>query len=42
MTYALPLNAQHSLKFYANTGVITRIGNDFDTLGVAWQFRFGD
>ena len=40
ITYALPLSLKHSLKFYANTGVITRIGNDFDTIGVAWQYRF--
>ncbi len=40
LTYSLPINARHSLKFYANTGVVTRTGNDFDTLGLAWQYRF--
>lgn len=40
ITFSMPLNQHHSFKIYANTGVITRIGNDFDTLGVAWQYRF--
>jgi hypothetical protein len=38
LTYSIALNQQHSLKFYANTGVITRIGNDFDSFGVLWQY----
>ncbi len=40
MTFSMPLSPHHSLKFYANTGVVTRVGNDFDTYGVAWQYRF--
>ena len=40
ITYALPLSLHHSLKLYVNTGVVTRVGNDFDTVGVAWQYRF--
>ena len=42
VTLAWPLNAQHSLKFYANRGVVTRIGNDSDTYGVVWQYRWAD
>lgn len=42
VTFALPLNAQHSLKFYAHRGVITNIGNDSDTVGVLWQYRWAD
>jgi len=42
ITFAWPLNVQHSLKFYANRGVVTRIGNDSDTVGVMWQYRWGD
>jgi hypothetical protein len=41
LTFALPLNAQNSLKFYASRGLITNIGNDSDTLGVVWQYRWG-
>jgi hypothetical protein len=42
VTFALPLSAQHSLKFFANRGVITRIGNESDTFGLLWQYRWGD
>jgi hypothetical protein len=40
ITYSLPLNAQHSLKFYAHKGVISKIGNDSDTFGAAWLYRW--
>ncbi len=40
MTFSMPINTHHSIKFYANSGVITSIGNDFDTLGAAWLYRF--
>ena len=42
VTLGWPLNNQHSLKLYANRGVVTRIGNDFDTYGAVWQYRWGD
>lgn len=42
LTLAWPLSAQHSLKFYANKGVVTKIGNDSDTFGMVWQYRWGD
>ena len=42
VTLGWPLTSRHSLKFYANRGVVTRIGNDNDTVGVAWQYRWGD
>jgi hypothetical protein len=42
VTLGWPLNKQHSLKFYASRGVVTNIGNDFDTFGAAWQYRWGD
>jgi hypothetical protein len=37
----LPINRNNSLKLYANTGVSTRVGTDFDSSGVAWQYRWG-
>ncbi|MEH6583611.1 MAG: transporter [Halioglobus sp.] len=40
LTFSMPMNRHHSFKLYANKGVITSIGNDFDTLGAAWQYRF--
>ncbi|MBE9538457.1 MAG: transporter [Proteobacteria bacterium] len=40
MTYSTPINRHNSLKLYASTGVLTRTGDDFDTFGIAWQYRF--
>jgi len=40
-TLAWPVNRSNSLKFYANTGVFTRTGTDFDAGGIAWQYRWG-
>lgn len=38
---ALPIDAKNSIKLYANTGVSTRTGTDFDAIGAAWQHRWG-
>ena len=38
---ALPLGRHTSVKLYANTGVATRTGSDFDSAGLAWQYRWG-
>lgn len=40
-TFALPIDRQHSIKLYANTGVVARAGTDFTTVGIAWQYRWG-
>ena len=40
-TLALPVDARNSIKFYASSGVFARTGNNFDLLGVAWQYRWG-
>lgn len=40
ITYSTPINRHHSVKLYASTGVLTRTGDDFDTYGIAWQYRF--
>jgi len=40
-TFALPVDRQHSLKFSASEGVTVRHGEDFRTLAVAWQYRWG-
>ncbi len=37
-TLALPLTRAQSLKLYWNDGASTRIGSDFSTWGVAWQY----
>jgi len=41
VTFTLPVNRNNSVKLYANTGVSTRTGSDFDALGIAWQYRWG-
>ncbi|MGZ9898436.1 transporter [Shewanella gaetbuli] len=40
INYSWALNQHHSVKLYANTGVITRIGNDFDSYGAIWMYAF--
>lgn len=40
-TVALPINRSHSLKIFGNSGVSTRTGTDYDSLGIAWQYRWG-
>lgn len=38
---SFPVNRQHSIKFNASRGVTTRVGTSFDTVGIAWQYRWG-
>jgi hypothetical protein len=38
---SVPLDRNNSLKFSASSGVTTRIGTSFDTVAVAWQYRWG-
>ncbi|MET0656663.1 MAG: transporter, partial [Steroidobacteraceae bacterium] len=40
-TLALPVNRHNSIKLHANSGVSTRTGSDFDSGGIAWQYRWG-
>ena len=40
-TLALPVNAHNSVKLYASSGVSARTGNNYDLLGIAWQYRWG-
>lgn len=40
-TIAIPLGVHHSVKLYGSTGATARTGTDFDTVGVAWQYRWG-
>jgi len=40
-TLALPISLHHSIKLYASTGVYTRTGDEFDLVGIAWQYRWG-
>jgi hypothetical protein len=40
-TLAFPVNKRNSLKIYASAGISTRTGSDFNTYGLAWQYRWG-
>jgi hypothetical protein len=40
-TVAFPVNRNHSVKLFGNSGVSTRTGTDYDSLGIAWQYRWG-
>ena len=40
-TLAFPVDVRNSVKFYVSSGVSARTGNNYDLLGVAWQYRWG-
>ena len=42
LTLSLPVNRRNSIKLYANNGLYAGIGTDFDTIGIAWQYRWGE
>ena len=42
LTLALPVDRQNSIKFNASTGISTRTGSEFKSIGIAWQYRWGD
>lgn len=41
LTASVPINAKHSVKLAASTGVSTRTGTDFDSLAAVWQYAWG-
>jgi hypothetical protein len=41
LTIALPVNRHNSIKVFGSTGATTRTGGDFDSVGIAWQYRWG-
>ena len=38
---AFPVDRENSIKLYVSSGVSARTGNNFDLVGVAWQYRWG-
>ena len=40
-TLAIPINRYNSLKISASTGAYARVGGNFTTATIAWQFRWG-
>jgi hypothetical protein len=41
LTMAMPITRRTSLKLNASRGVSARTGNNYDLVGVAWQYRWG-
>jgi hypothetical protein len=41
LTVSFPVTRAQSVKAYYSSGLVTRTGTDFDTVGVAWQYRWG-
>jgi Putative MetA-pathway of phenol degradation len=42
VVFALPVTAQHTIKFSYSRGAVTRIGADFSSYGLAWQYLWRD
>ena len=40
-TLVFPVNACNSVKLYGSSGVSARTGNNYDLIGIAWQYRWG-
>ena len=40
-TLTLPVDLRHSIKLYGSTGVFTRTGTDFNSIGILFQYRWG-
>ncbi len=40
-TFSTPIDKHNALKFYASTGAYSRTNNNYDLLGIAWQYRWG-
>ena len=40
-TISIPVNRYNSVKLYGSTGAVARVGGSFNTLGIAWQYRWG-
>ena len=34
-------STDNSIKLYVSSGVAARTGNNFDVVGIAWQYRWG-
>ena len=40
-TLAFPVDVHNSLKLFASSGVSARTNNNYDLIGIAWQYRWG-
>ncbi len=42
VTLSVPITRQQTLKLNGSSGVLTRTGSDFDTLGITWMYAWGN
>jgi hypothetical protein len=40
-TLALPVDVHNAIKLYASNGASARTANNYDLIGIAWQYRWG-
>ncbi len=40
-TLAIPVDVHNSVKLYVSSGVSARTDNNYDLIGIAWQYRWG-
>jgi hypothetical protein len=40
-TLAFPVDVRNSVKLYFSKGVSARTDNNYDLIGIAWQYRWG-
>jgi hypothetical protein len=40
-TLAFPVDLHNSIKLFASSGVSARTNNNYDLIGIAWQYRWG-
>lgn len=41
-TLSVAVHRNHSIKLFGNTGIYSRTGGNFDTVGIAWMYRWGE
>jgi hypothetical protein len=41
-TLSFPITKQNSIKLNGSTGIYSRTGSNFDIIGIAWQYRWGE
>jgi hypothetical protein len=41
-TLSVPVNRNNSIKLFTSSSVYTTAGNDFNLVGIVWQYRWGD
>jgi len=41
LTVAVPIDRYYAIKFNASSGISTRTGTNFDTVGLVLQYRWG-